>query len=80
MNAPTLHLLLLFPFVFSEVGPLGKMVGESQRNYISKDLRCLDNNNSGDVAHRQRGSWGEMDDGKKALSAYAGVYHFTSTL
>ena len=34
MNAPILHLLLLFPFVFSEVGPLGKRVGESSPNEI----------------------------------------------
>ena len=34
MNAPTLHLLLLFPFVFSEVGPLGKKVGEYSPNEI----------------------------------------------
>ena len=34
MNAPTLHLLLLFPFVFSEVGPLGQRVGESSPNEI----------------------------------------------
>ena len=34
MNAPILHLLLLFPFVFSEVGPLGKKVGESSPNEI----------------------------------------------